>query len=162
MFSWIIGERLRFRFLVLAIAASAAGVRRPATSQNADRRIPRVRAAQGEIQTEGPGMTSTQIEELITIPMEDQLRSIPGVEYVRSSSVVGLSWIVLLFKMGTDPVEARQRAQERLKLAIPGRRASAYQLNEAVSCARARCVTARNRSCVPAFSFGIELERSRR
>src|SRR5499426_43255 len=63
-------------------------------------------------------MTSTEVEELITIPMEDQLRGIPGVEYVRSSSVVGLSQVVLLFKLGTDLMEARQRVQERLKLAI--------------------------------------------
>ena len=63
-------------------------------------------------------MTSTEVEELITIPMEDQLRGIPGVETVRSSSVVGLSQVVLLFKLGTDLMEARQRVQERLKLAI--------------------------------------------
>jgi CzcA family heavy metal efflux pump len=71
-----------------------------------------------EIQTEGPGMTATEVEELITIPMEGQLRGVPGVEYVRSSSVVGLSQVVLLFKMGADLMEARQRVHERLKLAI--------------------------------------------
>ncbi len=38
----------------------------------------------------------------------------PGVEYVRSASVVGLSQVVLIFKMGTDLMEARQR----VKLAI--------------------------------------------
>lgn len=53
-----------------------------------------------EIQTEGIGMTSAEIEELITIPIEDRMRGIPGVEYVRSSSVVGLSQVVILFKMG--------------------------------------------------------------
>ncbi len=50
--------------------------------------------------------------------MEDQLRGVPGVEDVRSSSVVGLSQVVLLFKMGTDVMEARQRVSEWLKLAI--------------------------------------------
>src|SRR5258708_4523918 len=71
-----------------------------------------------EIQTEGPGMTATEVEELITIPMEGQLRGVPGVEYVRSSSVGGLSQVVLLFKMGADQMEARQRVHERVKLAI--------------------------------------------
>jgi Cu/Ag efflux pump CusA len=50
--------------------------------------------------------------------MEDQLRGVPGVEYVRSASVVGLSQVVLIFKMGADLMEARQRVQERVKLAI--------------------------------------------
>jgi Cu/Ag efflux pump CusA len=63
-------------------------------------------------------MTSTEVEELTTIPMEGQLRGVPGVEYVRSASVVGLSQVVLIFKMGTDLMEARQRVQERVKLAI--------------------------------------------
>jgi len=67
-----------------------------------------------EVQTEGPGMTSTELEELITIAMEDQLRGVPGVEYVRSASVVGLLQVVLIFKMRTDLTEARQR----VKLAI--------------------------------------------
>ena len=62
-------------------------------------------------------MTSTEVEELTTIPMEGQLRGVPGVEYVRSASVVGLSQVVLIFKMGTDLMEARQRVQERVKLA---------------------------------------------
>ena len=59
-------------------------------------------------------MTSTELEELISIPMEDQLRGVPGVESVRSASVVGLSQVVLIFKMRTDLTEARQR----VKLAI--------------------------------------------
>ena len=46
------------------------------------------------------------------------MRGIPGVEYVRSSSVVGLSQVVLLFEMGTDLMKARQHVQERLELAI--------------------------------------------
>jgi len=50
--------------------------------------------------------------------MEDQLRGVPGIEYVRSSSVVGLSQVTLIFKMGVDLMEARQQVQERLKLAI--------------------------------------------
>ena len=118
MFAWIIGASLRFRFLVLAIAVAllvfgGQQLRRMPVDVFPEFAPPKV-----EIQTEGPGMTSTEVEELITIPMEDQLRGVPGVEYVRSSSVVGLSQIVLLFKMGTDLMEARQRVQERVKLAI--------------------------------------------
>jgi CzcA family heavy metal efflux pump len=118
MFRWIIGSSLKFRFLVLAsgVALLVFGtqqLRRMPVDVFPEFAPPKV-----EIQTEGPGMTTAEIEELITIPMEDQLRGVPGVEYVRSSSVVGLSQVVLWFKLGTDLMEARQRVQERLKLAI--------------------------------------------
>lgn len=118
MFRWIIRSSLKFRFLVLAIAAALLVFGTEQLRNTPVDVFPEFAPPKVEIQTEGPGMTSTEVEELITIPMEDQLRGVPGVEYVRSSSVVGLSQVVLLFKMGTDEMEARQRVQERLKLAI--------------------------------------------
>ncbi|MBT2325036.1 efflux RND transporter permease subunit [Variovorax paradoxus] len=118
MFSWIIGSSLRFRFLVLAIAATLLVFGTQQLRKMPVDVFPEFAPPKVEIQTEGPGMTATEVEELITIPMEDQLRGVPGVEYVRSSSVTGLSQVVLLFRMGTDLMDARQRVQERLKLAI--------------------------------------------
>ncbi|GJL77810.1 MAG: cation transporter [Nitrospinaceae bacterium] len=63
-------------------------------------------------------MTAQEVEELITIPMEDNLRGTPGLDVIRSASVRGLSQVVLLFKMGEDILLARQRVHERLELAI--------------------------------------------
>jgi len=118
MFSWIIGTSLKFRFLVLAIATvlMVFGIARLRTMPVDV--FPEFAPPKVEIQTEGPGMTSTEIEELITIPMEDALRGTPGIDVIRSSSVVGLSQVVLQFKMGTDLMDARQRVQERIELAI--------------------------------------------
>lgn len=118
MFRWIIGTSLKFRFLVMAVAAGLlvfgmAQLRKMPVDVFPEFAPPKV-----EIQTEGPGMTSSEVEELITIPMEDQMRGVPGVDYVRSSSVNGLSQVVLIFKLGTDLMTARQRVQERVKLAI--------------------------------------------
>lgn len=118
MFSWIIGSSLKFRFLVSAAAAALLVFGSEQLIKMPVDVFPEFAPPKVEIQTEGPGMTSSEVEELITIPMEEQLRGIAGVEYVRSSSVVGLSQVVLLFKMGTDLMEARQRVQERLELAI--------------------------------------------
>ena len=118
MFSWIIGSSLKFRFLVLAMAAMMLvyGVyqlpRMPVDV------FPEFAPPKVEVQTEGPGMSSSEIEELITLPMETQLRGTPNVDVVRSSSVQGLSQVVLIFKPGTDLLEARQKVHERLKLAI--------------------------------------------
>ena len=118
MFRWIIGSSLRFRFLVVAAAVALLAFGTQQLHQMPVDVFPEFAPPKVEIQTEGPGMTSSEVEELITIPMEDQLRGLPGVEYVRSSSVVGLSQVVLLFKMNTDLMTARQMVQERLKLAI--------------------------------------------
>jgi CzcA family heavy metal efflux pump len=118
MFRWIIGSSLKFRFIVVAAAVALMFFGSQQLYKMPVDVFPEFAPPKVEIQTEGPGMTVSEIEELITIPMEDQFRGIPGVEYVRSSSVVGLSQVVLLFEMGTDLMKARQRVQERLELAI--------------------------------------------
>jgi len=118
MFRWIIGSSLKLRFLVSATAAALMFFGIQQMRKMPVDVFPEFAPPKVEIQTEGIGMTSAEIEELITIPIEDRMRGIPGVEYVRSSSVVGLSQVVILFKMGTDLMQARQDVQERLKLAI--------------------------------------------
>jgi CzcA family heavy metal efflux pump len=118
MFRWIISASLRFRFLVLAasVAMIFFGVRE--LHRMPIDVFPEFAPPKIEIQTEGPGMTSSEVEELITIPMEDQLRGVPKLDVIRSSSGGNLSQVVLLFKPGADLMEARQRVNERLKLAI--------------------------------------------
>ncbi len=118
MFRWIIGSSLKFRFLVLAAAAALVVFGAEQLRKMPVDVFPEFAPPKVEVQTEGPGMTSTEVEELITIPMEDQLRGVPGVEFVRSSSVVGLSQVQLLFGMDTDLMQARQQVQERVKMAI--------------------------------------------
>jgi CzcA family heavy metal efflux pump len=118
MFTWIIGASLKLRFLVLAVGAALLVFGSEQLRKMPVDVFPEFAPPKVEIQTEGPGMTSVEVEELITIPMEDALRGTPNVEYVRSSSVVGLSQITVIFKMGTDLMDARQRLSERLKLAI--------------------------------------------
>src|SRR6266478_7200184 len=101
MFRWVVGSSLRFRFLLLALAAALLVFGSQELRKMPVDVFPEFAPPKVEIQTEGPGMTAAEVEEMITIPMEDQLRGVPGVEYVRSSSVTGLSQVVLLFKMGT-------------------------------------------------------------
>src|SRR5207302_7648411 len=110
----IIGASLSFRFLTLGIATALLVFGSQQLRKMPVDVFPEFAPPKVEVQTEGPGMTSTELEELISIPMEDQLRGVPGVESVRSASVVGLSQVVLIFKMRTDLTEARQR----VKLAI--------------------------------------------
>src|ERR1044072_9404588 len=118
MFTWIIGSSLKFRFLVLGIGAAVLVFGTQQLRKMPVDVFPEFAPPKVEIQTESPGMTAAEAEGLMTIPMEDQLREVPGVQYVRSSSVTGLSQVVLLFKMGTDLMAARQRVHERLKVAL--------------------------------------------
>lgn len=67
-----------------------------------------------EIQTEAPGLSSEEVEALITTPLEASLAGTPGITAMRSRSVLGLSSIVLLFPNGTDLLEARALVQERV------------------------------------------------
>lgn len=70
-----------------------------------------------EIQTEAPGLSTEETEQLISIPLEHALNGTPRLKTIRSKSVLGLSSVVLLFEEGTNLFQARQFVQERLALA---------------------------------------------
>ena len=70
-----------------------------------------------EIQTEAPGLSTEETEQLISMPLEQALNGTPQLKTLRSKSVLGLSSVVLLFEEGTDLFQARQYVQERLSLA---------------------------------------------
>ncbi len=118
MFRWAVGSSLRFRFLLLALAAALLVFGSQELRKMPVDVFPEFAPPKVEIQTEGPGMTAAEVEEMITIPMEEALRGIPNVDVIRSSSVLALSQVTVLFKMGTDLMDARQRVQERVKLGI--------------------------------------------
>jgi CzcA family heavy metal efflux pump len=114
MFRWIIGSSLRFRFLLVAISAALLVFGTEQIRQMPVDVFPEFSPPKVEIQTQGIGMTAAEVEELITIPMELVLRQTPAVETIRSKSIIGLSDIVLYFKMGEDIIDARRRVQELL------------------------------------------------
>src|ERR671910_147884 len=116
---WIVGSSLRFRWLVL-FAAAALIVFGIGETRNADVDVfPEFAPPMVEIQTIAVGNSSQQVEELITTPLENQLNGIPGLEEMRSKSVIDLSQIQLIFSRDTDLYEARQLVQERMTAASP-------------------------------------------
>ena len=117
MFRWIIGSSLRFRYLVVAVSAAMVVLGLGRLYDMPVDVFPEFAPPRVEIQTEGIGMTTQEVEELITIPMEEILKATPEIATIRSKTVMSLSSIVLIFKHGTDIVHARQLVQERLQLA---------------------------------------------
>mgnify|MGYP000579558808 CR=1 FL=1 len=67
-----------------------------------------------EVQTEAPGLSTEEVERLVTLPLENALAGLPDLTTLRSKSVLGLSSIVLLLSPGTDLLRARPLLQERL------------------------------------------------
>ena len=70
-----------------------------------------------QIQTEALGLSASEIEELVTLNLEEILTSAAWLKTIRSKSMTGLSSILLVFEPGTDLMRARQLVQERLNLA---------------------------------------------
>ncbi|MEQ9069583.1 MAG: efflux RND transporter permease subunit, partial [Gimesia chilikensis] len=72
-----------------------------------------------EIQTEAPGLSAEEVENLVTFPLENALIGTPGLETLRSKSVLGLSSIRLLLTDKADLYQTRQLVQERLAVETP-------------------------------------------
>lgn len=66
------------------------------------------------ILTECPGLSTEEVETLVTQPIEIALLGASGVEAVRSQSTAGLNVIYIEFGWETEIREARQTVQERL------------------------------------------------
>ena len=116
---WIVSRSLRFRWLAVFTGAAMIAV---GLAQVPDAKVdvfPEFAPPRVEIQTAAVGNSSNEVEELITVPIEQQLNGMPGLEQLRSKSVAQLSSIELVFARGTDELRARQLVEERLAQIAP-------------------------------------------
>jgi len=111
----LVSSAMKYRVQVVAIAAVVTlyGIRQ-VRHMPVDV-LPEFSLPYVEIQTEALGLSAEEVEQLITLGMEqDLLNGVPWVQTIRSESVPGLSSIVIVFKPGTDLMRARQMVSERL------------------------------------------------
>lgn len=119
MMRWVVVTSLRFKYLavflpLLVLVFGGMQLRDAPVDVFPEFAPPKV-----EIQTLALGLTPEEVEELVTVPLEDALNGVAGLDVIRSKSVPDLSSIQLIFEPGSDLIEARQLVAERLQIVIP-------------------------------------------
>lgn len=76
--------------------------------------VPDITDNQVQIITVAPSLGATDIERLITFPIEQANANIPGTKEIRSFSRFGLSLVTIVFNDNSDIYLARQQVSERL------------------------------------------------
>jgi Cu/Ag efflux pump CusA len=119
MFRWVVGQSLKFRYLVLAFAVGLMYFGIGRISKMPVDVFPEFAPPMVEVQTICLGLVAEEVESLVTAPMELVLTGIPGLDIIRSKSVSDLSSIKMYFAQGTDLLLARQLVQERVSAVTP-------------------------------------------
>ena len=114
-----VGWSLRFRRIVIAAAVGVMAFGIVQLDETPTGGLPEFGPTTVEVQTEALGLAAAEVEQLITVPLEQDL--LAGVAYlddIESVSLPGLSSVVMTFEPGTDVLDARQLVQERLTQAV--------------------------------------------
>jgi Cu/Ag efflux pump CusA len=118
MISTVVGASMKFRALVAGAAVILLGIG-IAQVRHADvEKYGEFAPPEVQVQAEALGLSAAEVEQLITVPIEqDLLNGVPWLDQIRSESVPGLATIDMVFRRGTDQLKARQLVSEHLSQA---------------------------------------------
>ena len=105
---------LRFRGVVVALAVLLLGYGIYVASRTRLDVFPEFAPPMVIIQTESPGLSPEEVEQLVTRPIENALNGSPSLATVRSQSIQNLSVVTLIFAGDADVFRVRQLVAERL------------------------------------------------
>ena len=117
MLNRIILWSLHNRVVVLALAALLLAFGVQQAIQAPLDVFPEFAPPQVVIQTEAPGFSASEVEQLVSLPLETALNGTSQLDTLRSSSISGLSVVTCVFAANTDIFRARQLVTEKLQLA---------------------------------------------
>jgi Cu/Ag efflux pump CusA len=111
----VVTASLKFKLLVVAAAGALLVIGVSQLRKAPVEVLPDFTPTTVEVQTEALGLSAAEVEQLITVPIEqDLLNGVAFLDDIRSESVPGLSRILMIFEPGTDVFRARQVVAERL------------------------------------------------
>ena len=114
LMGWTVRTSLKFRHLVAALGVLLMALGVVLLPQSRMDVFPEFAPPRVIIQTACLGLSTTDVEELVTVPLEQALNGVEGLDVLRSKSVPQLSNIELIFGSDVDLMEARQLVQERI------------------------------------------------
>jgi hypothetical protein len=117
---WLVATSLRHAVVILALAVIGTLAAMRGIPEIPLDVFPEFAPPIVEVQTEAPGLSTPEVEALVSVPIESALSGVPGVKTIRSKSVLGLSSVVLIFDEGTASLDnlteaALLRALEALR-----------------------------------------------
>jgi Cu/Ag efflux pump CusA len=149
----IIASSLKFRRLMVALAAGIVVFGVVQLRQLPVDQLPEFGETMVEVRTEALGLSATEVEQLITVPLEqDLLNGVAFVEEIHSQSLPGLSSVVMIFEPGTPLLDARQVVQEKVSeaaVALPGVSAPPQMLQPYSSTSRVLSVRLSSENLTP-------------
>lgn len=115
MFNRILRFSIDFRYGVMITTLLVAIVGVASYQRLIIDAVPDITNIQAQINTEAQGYSPFEVEQRVTLPIEQILAGMPALEYTRSLSRYGLSQVTAVFKDGTDIYFARQLIAQRLQ-----------------------------------------------
>ena len=118
MIRWIVGSSAKARVVVAALGGAIMLVGATQLRHTKVDGLPEFGPPTVEVHTEALGLSAAEVEQLITVPLEqDLLDGVAWLAAIHSESLPGLSSIEMVFEPGTNLLRARQVVQERISQA---------------------------------------------
>ena len=115
MMRWLVNGSVKSKGLIVALGIGVLILGAVQLRSMPRDSLPEFSPVTVQVQTEALGLSAEEVEQLITVPLEqDLLNGVAFLDVIRSESVPGMSKVELIFEEGTDPGRARQVVNERL------------------------------------------------
>src|ERR1700687_6157018 len=108
---------LNNRFVVVALAILALGWGAISFHNLPVEAYPDIADNYVTVITQWPGRAAEEVEQQVTIPIEIQMNGIPHLSHLRSESIFGLSFVLLIFDDSSNNDWNRQKVLERINQA---------------------------------------------